>query len=176
MTAHVGLERTGDERLAALFDAHHQRLYRLARRLSGSIEEARDLVQETFLRIADRPGGIPAGVRSEEAWLVRVLVNVARNEWRKQQGRRRLEQRHLHEVTVAPPALPEAATVARRTIWDAMRQIPPRRRAALVLYELEGATVPHIAQLLGVSPITVRWYLAQGRRDLARIIDPKSTT
>jgi RNA polymerase sigma-70 factor (ECF subfamily) len=175
LRAGIGREQTADERLARLFDAHHQRLYRLARRLCGSIEEARDLVQETFLRVADRPGGIPADVQSEEAWLVRVLVNVARNEWRKQKGRRLLEQRHLHEVTVAPPPLPDAATLARRTLWDAMRQLPPRRRAALILYELEGATVTRIARLLGVSPITVRWYLAQGRRDLARLIDPERT-
>lgn len=170
--AGIGRDETDEARLATLFDAHHQRLYRLARRLSASTDEARDLVQETFLRVANRPGGIPRNVESEEAWLVRVLVNVARNEWRKQKGRRRLEQRHLHEVTVAPPSRPDVATVAHDTVWHAMRQLPPRRRAALILHELEGATVPRIAQFLGVSPITVRWHLAQGRRDLARIIDP----
>ena len=173
--ARIEQAETAQARLAELFDSHHQRLYRLARRLSGSGEEAKDLVQETFLRVADRPGGIPADVESEEAWLVRVLVNVARNEWRKQKGRRLLEARHLREVTIARPTLPEAAAIARHTIWHAMQALPPRRRAALILHELEGATVPRIAQLLGVSPITVRWHLAQGRRDLARIIDPKRT-
>src|SRR5262249_49110215 len=57
-------------RLGALFDLHHQRLFRLARRLSRSADDARDLVQETFLRAARAPGSIPEGASHEEAWLV----------------------------------------------------------------------------------------------------------
>ena len=44
-------ERSSD-RVAALFDAHHQRVYRLARRLTPTADDALDLVQETFLRAA----------------------------------------------------------------------------------------------------------------------------
>src|SRR5713226_3263903 len=43
------------ERLGVLFDAHHGRLYRLARRLSPTVDDAKDLVQETFLRAARAP-------------------------------------------------------------------------------------------------------------------------
>ena len=68
-------------RLGALFDAHHQRLYRLARRLAGSAEDARDLVQETFLRAARAPHAVPEGTPHEEAWLTRVLVNICRDRW-----------------------------------------------------------------------------------------------
>jgi DNA-directed RNA polymerase specialized sigma24 family protein len=41
-----------DDRVSALFDAHYERLYRLARRLAGSRDDALDLVQETYLRAA----------------------------------------------------------------------------------------------------------------------------
>ena len=61
------------DRVAALFDAHHHRLYRLARRLTRSADEALDLVQETFLRAARAPRSVPLGADREEAWLVRVL-------------------------------------------------------------------------------------------------------
>ena len=37
-----------------------------------------------------------------------------------------------------------------------------------MLYELEGLAIPVISALLGISPITVRWHLSMGRRDLAR--------
>jgi RNA polymerase sigma factor (sigma-70 family) len=76
-------------RVGALFDVHHQRLFRIARRLSRSTEDARDLVQETFLRAARSPSSIPTGVSHEEAWLVRVLINICRDRWRQDAVRKR---------------------------------------------------------------------------------------
>ena len=159
-------------RLSDLFDRHQARLFRLARRLASSHDDARDLVQETFLRVAARRNGVPDDVQSEEAWLVRVLINVARNEWRKRRGRLALEAVHLDETTPPSPGSPEAAAMARQAVWRALTQLPPRRRAMIVLYELEGIPVARIAQLLGVSAVTVRWNLAYGRRQLARLIEP----
>jgi len=56
-------------RLAALFDEHHHRLYRLARRMSANGDDARDLVQETFLRVLRSPSSVPSSRSGEEAWL-----------------------------------------------------------------------------------------------------------
>ncbi len=168
-------ERSDDDatgRLAGLFDAHHQRLYRLARRLSRSSEDAHDLVQETFLRAARSPASIPDGPTHEEAWLVRVLINICRDRWRKTAVRTRA---HAHEL---PPDIsgdnPEAAVMARAIVWRALDLLPPRRRAAIVMYELEGATIPAIAKLLGVTPVTVRWHLSRGRRELAKVLRVQS--
>src|SRR2546428_7624382 len=88
----VPIDATSDgpvDRVAALFDAHEERLYRLARRLASSADEARDLVQETFLRAAASPVSVPAGAAHEEAWLVRVLINIRRDQWRKAAVRKR---------------------------------------------------------------------------------------
>ena len=82
------------DRLADLFDAHHARLYRLARRLAAERDEARDLVQETFLRAVKASKSAPNGRSAEEAWLVRILVNTARDGWRKQTARRRLDDQY----------------------------------------------------------------------------------
>ena len=155
-------------RLGSLFDTHHQRLYRLARRLSRSTEDARDLVQETFLRAARSPDSIPEGASREEAWLVRVLINICRDRWRKTAVRTRA---HAYEV---PPEIsgdnPESAVMARTMIWRALDRLPPRRRAVIVMYELEGAAIPAIARALGVTPVTVRWHLSRGRRELAKVL------
>jgi RNA polymerase sigma factor (sigma-70 family) len=155
-------------RLGILFDAHHQRLYRLARRLSSSADEASDLVQETFRRAARSPDSLPAG--NEEAWLVRVLVNIRRDEWRRTAARKRLDPEGTAHA--ARPESPdhEAAFIARTMVWRALERLSPRRRAVLVLHELEGATVPAIAKLLGVTAVTVRWHLSRGRRELADVI------
>ena len=159
------------ERLAALFDAHHERLYRLARRLSPGRDEALDLIQETFLRAARAPGAVPAGHADEEAWLVRVLVNIRRDQWRKDAVRTRHAPRIAPSTDAGPD--PEAAWVARATVWSALDHLPPRRRAVVVLHELEGATIAAIASMLKIAAVTARWHLAMGRRDLAHILKPQ---
>jgi RNA polymerase sigma-70 factor (ECF subfamily) len=153
------------QRLELLFDAHHQRLYRLARRLSADHDDARDLVQETFLRAAQKAESLPAGSSNEEAWLVRVLINLCRDRWRRQTVRQRAA---LSTRTITPSG--EAAAIARTTIWRALRQLPPRRRAVVIMCELEGASISAVAQTMGVSAVTVRWHLSKGRRELARLV------
>src|SRR5438094_10195945 len=85
----AALPTSASDRLAALFDAHHERLYRLARRLAPTADDALDLVQDTFLKAARAPRSIPTGVADEEAWLVRILVNIRRDQWRKAAVRNR---------------------------------------------------------------------------------------
>jgi len=157
-------------RLASLFDTHHERLYRLARRLSGHADDARDLVQETFLRAARSPASVPVGAASEEAWLVRVLINICRDEWRRRAVRTRFDPIHAADSVARPASDQETALVAHATVWRALCTLAPRRRAIIVLYELEGTAIPAIARLLGVSPVTVRWHLSLGRRELARAV------
>ena len=159
---------TAECRIARLFDAHHQRLYRLARRMAATTEDARDLVQEAFLRAARSPGSVPDGAQAEEAWLVRVLVNVCRDGWRKRATRARLGGERA--LSPLPASDPERAMIARHTIWAALNQLPPRRRAAIVMYELDGLQIAEIARLLGISAVTVRWHLSRGRHELAKIV------
>jgi RNA polymerase sigma-70 factor, ECF subfamily len=157
-------------RLGALFDTHHQRLFRLARRLSRNAEDARDLVQETFLRAARHAASVPVGVGHEEPWLVRVMINIARDRWRQIEVRKR-SAGELAWSAAPVPSDSESALLARSIIWQALQRLPPRRRAILVLYEIEGVTIPAIARLLGVTAVTVRWHLSVGRRELAQVVE-----
>jgi RNA polymerase sigma-70 factor (ECF subfamily) len=155
-------------RLGTLFDLHHQRLFRLARRLSRCSEDARDLVQETFLRAARAPGSIPVGATNEEAWLVRVLINICRDRWRQNAVRTRAR---LNGSIEAEPAFdPEPHLIAQSLVRQALQALPPRRRAILLMYEVEGVAIPAIARLLGVTPVTVRWHLSIGRREMAKVL------
>lgn len=159
-----------DEALAGLFDRHQGRLYRLALRMSGDREAAADLVQETFLRAARRRR-LPAGDGARERWLVRVLVNLCRDRWR----RREVRQRSSHElIPTTVPADPERAAIARATVAAALARLQPRRRAIVVLHELEGRPPQAIARLLGLRAATVRWHLSVGRRELSRLLLPAS--
>ena len=158
-------ERDGAERLAALFDAHHRRLFLLACRMCRTREDARDCVQETFLRAARRPDAVPLGSSSEEAWLVRVLINICRDGWRRQ------AVRQAAPADPRPPdPSPEAAVIARSRVQLALDRLPPRRRAILILHEIEGISIAEIARLTGVATVTVRWHLSVGRRQMASIL------
>jgi RNA polymerase sigma-70 factor (ECF subfamily) len=153
------------DRLTTLFEAHAGRLYRLARRLVPSADDALDLVQDAFLTAARSPDSIPRGSKDEEAWLVRVLVNLRRDEWRRQAVR----ARHAAALTDAVQRDDtERMYVNRAIVWAALDSLPPRRRAVVVMAGIEGLPIDSIASLLGISAITVRWHLARGRRELAR--------
>ncbi len=154
-----------DNRLGHLFDRHHQRLYRLARRLSGSVEEARDLVQDSFLRAARHAGRLPASDRGAEAWLVRTLINLCRDHHRRSEVRRRAAETVLK--VAPPPADAESPLVARAAVRAALGVLDPRRRAVVVLHELEGRPIKEVARLLGIAPVTARWHLSKARRQLA---------
>ncbi len=80
-------------------------------------------------------------------------------------------------LTVTPVASDtESALLARSIIWQALERLPPRRRAIIVLYEIEGVAIPAIARLLGVAAVTVRWHLSIGRRELAAAVDGRAGT
>lgn len=68
---------------------------------------------------------------------------------------------------------PASAFMARSMVWGALDCLAPRRRAILVLHELDGLAVRAIAALVGISAITVRWHLSRGRHELARALGRK---
>jgi RNA polymerase sigma-70 factor (ECF subfamily) len=152
------------DRLGRLFDAHHRRLFGLACRMTGDREDARDLVQETFVRAAGARS-LPEEGTGAEAWLVQVLVRLCRDRRRRQQVRERYaaaERAAEVESSANPPDL---------DLWRAVASLPVRQRAVIVLYEVEGHAVASVAVLLGVSPITVRWHLQAARRRLRGFLD-----
>jgi len=171
LTTNAILDRTdsvtGTDRLAELFDSHQNRLFHLALRLCSDREEARDLVQEAFLRAARQPGSVPEGEPNGEAWLVRTLVNLCRDRYRRLAVRSKARGQLLRE---AESAHPEEAHVARATVKAALARLAPRRRAVIVLHELEGRPVRDVARLLGVTEVTVRWHLLAARRELAKVL------
>jgi len=61
-------------------------------------------------------------------------------------------------------------------VQRALERLAPRRRAVVVLHDLEDASVGEIARLLGVTAVTVRWHLSRGRRELASVIGEQGRT
>jgi len=160
---------SAQQRLEQLFDAHRDRLFHLALRLTGGRDEALDLVQETFVRATRRLHAIPEPEPAAGRWLVRVLVNLVRDRWRRQ--RRRGVDAEL-PVALPAPGSPQSRTVARLAVHQALATLAPRRRAIVVMTEMDGKTSREAAEVLGMRPVTVRWHLAAARKQLQEVLAP----
>lgn len=162
MTAAIEVVAMGDgEQLARLYDRHQARLYRFALRLARSDDEAKDLVQEAFLRAARAGSSVPSDDDAAMSWLVRIVVNLARDQWR-----RRVVREAFHRFTQPAMHDPRAALDAAATVRTALASLPPRQRAIVVLFHLDGESTESIGRMLGIAQVTVRWHLAAGRKRL----------
>jgi RNA polymerase sigma-70 factor (ECF subfamily) len=157
----VSVDRTHwSEAVGDLFDSQHGRLYALALRLTWNADEARDLVQESFLRVIER-GRMPDDERAAERWLVRILVNLCRDRARRLSVRRRFAGPAPDEPP-SPHRDPESDLAVR----IALGALPVRQRAVVVLHEMEGRTLEEVAALLGIAAVTARWHLHVARKKL----------
>jgi RNA polymerase sigma-70 factor (ECF subfamily) len=150
-------------------------IYALAYRVIGREEEARDVVQETFLR-AFRGLANFRGQAKFSSWIYRIALNLCRD-WIRRERRAPVSQApegiDLAElVSEQGPAESIEDLVARhdmsRTVARAMEQLPEEQRTAIVLKEYHGMTFKEIADLQGCPLSTVKTRLYQGLSVLRR--------
>jgi RNA polymerase sigma-70 factor (ECF subfamily) len=162
--------RSGDrDAFAALVRATYDATYTLAYRLTGNEEDARDVVQDAYLR-AYRGIGNFRGDARVTTWLYRITANCASTHLG---GRRR----HRHEpldadvdlVDLAPAADPVDRAVAadlRVTVEQAIAELPPRLRAVVVLRDVYDLSHEAIAAELGITETAAKVRLHRARRAL----------
>ncbi|MEW2316740.1 sigma-70 family RNA polymerase sigma factor [Streptomyces bauhiniae] len=149
---------------AELFEEHRARLRAAAYRMLGSLGEADDAVQETWLR-ADRAGA--DGVENIAGWLTTILGRVCLNLLRARDRRREdpLESRPADPVTGAAPedeaVLADSVGVALLVVLD---RLAPAERLAFVLHDLFAVPFDDLAPLLERSPAAVRQLASRARR------------
>ena len=146
-------------------EQHSDRVYRLARRLTGNTPDAEDLTQEVFVRVFRSLHTYTPG--TFEGWLHRITTNVFLDQARRRQRIRfdALSDERAARLRSALPA-PEAA-YAERTFDDdvelALAALPPEFRVAVVLCDVEGLTYEEIAEITGAKMGTVRSRIHRGR-------------
>lgn len=149
--------------MAALFEAHFPRLFRVMNRLSGDSELASDVVQDAFVRLFQR-GALPD---EPEAWLISVAMNLFRNERGKATRRLRLltPERGEYSLGDAPSSPEESATAGEelRNVRAALGRLPERDRRMLLLHG-EGYRYREIALALEMNEASVGTLLARARR------------
>ncbi len=146
--------------------------WRVALRVVGDPEEAKDVVQAACLdtwRNARR-------IRPEqgfEAWFLRTVVHRSIDALRRRRARPEEARETLPEPSPPRPGTrgPAAELETReleRALGEAMKHLSPRRRAVFVLCRVEGWSVGRTARVLGMSPSTVRSHLQEARREVSR--------
>lgn len=158
--------------LAPLVERHYRRLYRIALAYLREREDALDVVQEAFVKAyqgaARWDGSAEAG-----PWLSRITVNLAIDRWRRNKRRGQTfaplaEDDHVASLA-DPRAVPDRAVAtreARDRLAVALRALPERQRAVVVLRHYQDHSLEEIAQALGMSLGTVKSSL---HRALARM-------
>ena len=137
---------------------------RFAYFLTGDREQAEDLVQEAFVRVAGRFGHLKMDDRFD-AYLRRTIVNLFTSGLR----RRRLERRWIEReaqpaARATAPAADESA--ARDDMWVRLQALPVRQRAAVVLRYYEDLSEEDTAALLGCSVGAVNQLVVRATRVL----------
>lgn len=160
--------RAGD--LAALgeaYDAHHAHVRAFARRLVGNDSAAEDLVQDTFVALAQSITRF-RGDASLRTFLVSIAANHARHHVRAAVRRRAALGRLASEPSDADRS-PESKTAARQLAAEltaALDELPIEQRVAIVLCEVEERTAAEAAQIAGAPEATIRTRVFHAKRKL----------
>ena len=143
-------------------DAYSDTMFRCAYAYCGNREDAEDIVQEAFAAyLAKKPSF--KDEQHRKAWLLRVVINKAKNLKRSFWHRNRTE---LDENTAADYSELDDAEVR-----SVIRQLPPKYRLITELYYHDGYTIAEIAQITGVPRPTVGHRLKRARELLERILE-----
>jgi RNA polymerase sigma-70 factor (ECF subfamily) len=148
---------------------HQRMIHSLTFRMTGSLADAEDLAQETFIRAYAQIGSF-RGTAKFSTWLYRVAVNTCLN-WRQSEVRRfQLHANCAREMSVQPLNSENSAadTQSSRQVQEALLKLPAKQRAAIVLTIYDGLNHAEAAHVLGCSETTVSWRVFAARRKLKR--------
>ncbi len=161
--------------LERLYDQHAPGLFGFLLSLTRNEADSKDLLQELFIRLAQRPA-LLAGVREERAFLLRLAHNLAVDLIRRG-GTREKNYAQLAQETVAvfASAAEPDEQAFRLALSAALGELPPEQRAVVHLKLWEGLTFDQIAELLDIPQNTAasryRYALDKLRQRLRPLYD-----
>jgi RNA polymerase sigma-70 factor (ECF subfamily) len=156
------------EAFGVLVRRYEGRLYPTAYRLTGSAEDALDLLQDAFLRAYEKLDRFH-GESSFYTWVYRIAVNLALSGRRRKKSSARLNGSSLDPpdtIHECDPSLRLERDERARTIQEALDALAPDHRAVVVMKEYDGLRYEEIGAILGVPVGTVRSRLHRARCEL----------
>jgi RNA polymerase sigma factor (sigma-70 family) len=163
-----------DALVAEMFTAEGASLVRLARIFCDDRNAAEDLVQEAFIRLHRSAGSIRDLGRAP-AFLRSIVINLARDHNRR--GLMSLRHRNTAESARPAPREPDESAVAHEAshaVLEALRLLPERQRACLVLHYYDEMSIAEVAETLSISTNSVKTHCRRGLASLeARLGDAR---
>ena len=147
-----------------LYEMYVDRIYRLAFRLAGDDELARDFTQATFIRAFEKIGSF-RGESSLSTWLHSIGVSVALNGLRKTKRQRNREAPMEEGLTVGSTRI-EADPDLKERMARAIDSLADKYRTVFVMHDVEGYTHEEIGAALGVQSGTSKAQLFRARAKL----------
>lgn len=171
-----------------LYREHVDRIYRFAQRLCGQVEDAQDLVQDTFLN-AYRGLERFRGDAQVSTWLYRIATRASLRLRRKRKGD---PERELSLEEFIPTSegefrlqiptdglTPEEALEnkeLKRALHQAIHKLPNKYRAVLVLRDMEGLTAKEVGSIMGLNERAVKSRLHRARLFVRRELSARGIT
>jgi RNA polymerase sigma-70 factor (ECF subfamily) len=159
----------------AIVEQHAARVYRLAYHLTGNQHDAEDLTQDVFVRVFNSLSQYKPG--TFEGWLHRITTNLFLDRMRRKNrirfdfmadddgGVATSDSFDRHERSGQPEDAYDMSNLG-SDIVEALADLPPEYRAAVVLSDIEGLSYEEIAATLGIKMGTVRSRLSRARGKL----------
>ena len=165
--------RAGDaDAFEELYRQHARRLFGLVFRMTGSAEDAEDLLQEVFLQAHRKLSGF-RGESSLGTWLYRLAMNHCLDHLRGRQAKMGRATESLDRDEAPEPAAPQPmvpTAISRMDLDRAIQTLPQGCRAAFLLHDVEGFEHGEVAKILGVSEGTSKSQVHKARRKLRAIL------
>ena len=158
-----------EQRKAAIL-AELPRLRRYSRALLRDPDAADDLVQDCLERALRRLDNWQTD-ENPRRWLFTIMHNLFIDQTRRSKRRAEVVTLTIDDSEAVSVPAEQHESIATREIMDALQQIPPDRRAAILLVGLEGFSYAEASTLLGVPAGTLMSRVSRGREELRSLLD-----
>jgi RNA polymerase sigma-70 factor (ECF subfamily) len=157
------------EAFATLVKQHQKMVHALAFRMTGSLNDAEDLAQETFLRAYQQLDSF-RGESKFSTWLCQIAVNLSLN-WRTRENRRsEIHSKWAENAMADNDPGDEFPDELSRRVQEALNRLPAKQRAAIVLTVYENCSHAEAAALLNCAEATISWRAFAARQKLKRLL------
>lgn len=158
----------GSDPFAALMTRHQRRAFWVAYHVVGGVEDARDVVQDSFLRLHRSLNRFDFA-RSFPTWFHRIVVNLAIDHLRRMKARPAGSLEPFGDRLAGDLDTTDGARrgETRDRVWRTLQRLDAKYRAVLVLRDIHDMSCREIAVVLGVTHATARWRLHRSRQMFA---------